>query len=574
MVLPIALLLSRQRQEIRKKASDVSGLRVGNLRASPTSITVGQTINVYVEGTGSDAYGYIEGKVVYESNYFEPVAPNQSLTPLVAAHSFYVDSQLFNFGANNKNALLTGQILKLTLRAKQAGSTSISLGGIAPGRPAKGILLNGSQSLFGSGANGISLTIISAATATPTATPVATVAPDAAIVYPFVSRDDQNSFKLNIDMSFGQLPSNAFVKVYYNSTQVNPASLVNGNTFTTLTQTGNSCSGPANCWIDIAGNTRVAGVTAGGKYNFVRIPFTFTGSAIQTATLRVGSETYVVKQTGGNFTTLSYDPSASISYNRNATPTPTATAVGTATPIVTSTPSPTPTTVATVGNSVSFTATGAGYGLINPTTYRIRLVLNSSPVPTDSPRGDRIRIFAYDPNNPPPGNWVTDPYDPSDIWGPSHCGRAALIPVGSQYIYCSTDINSLDFDLITGGTRRIMVSFFNDFTNPTQLRWSRPVSVDVNVPITTPTPTPTPTASVGGVPGDTNGNGCVGSADVGQVFFKFKGPGTGPNQCNPNDAARTAATADPNGDFNHDGCVNYMDFAIVTSDRFSDSCNE
>jgi hypothetical protein len=70
------------------------------------------------------------------------------------------------------------------------------------------------------------------------------------------------------------------------------------------------------------------------------------------------------------------------------------------------------------------------------------------------------------------------------------------------------------------------------------------------------------------VPGDVNGDGCVGIQDLAQVAFNFRGP----SSCTPNDAARTEAGADPQGDFNHDGCVNYMDFAIVASSRFSNTC--
>lgn len=177
LVLPIALLLSRQRQEIRKRA-DTGGTLSGNLRVNPTSVAVGQIINVYIEGTGNDAYGYIAGKLNYNPADFEPVGvwtPTETMT--ANARTFFATGQSFIFGANSSSSLLTGQMLKLTLRAKQISSASnFSLVAIDNDHPLGGILSGGQARIFGSGTSGINVAITPALTDTPTPTPTATLA--------------------------------------------------------------------------------------------------------------------------------------------------------------------------------------------------------------------------------------------------------------------------------------------------------------------------------------------------------------------------------------------------------------
>lgn len=709
LVLPIALMLSRQRQEIRKQAADYTGVSSGNLRVTPATAVVGQTVDVYFEdlqATPQGPFGFIQGKLLYDKADWAPVGV---WTPVVSAHKFWADGESFIFGANSKDALLSGQILKLTLRALRATTASnLSLIDIDPDHKLGGIKSGGAASIFGSGANGINVGIT---TSTPTAiptpglcscNPVAKFSREVSscsqygtsscygpnntnTTWGFRLENDQcyqyrwacgitwpagncNCTKDPVSttsMAFGDpsilnrclLPDSNYISQgetgwiygiangqYYvetyscggaGSTSVptpTPTATVvpaGPATFTLVPASNTVGSNPVLIEIrlnsgGIAISSAQAVILVDSKLNIVdssgtnssaitsvstfltnTLGNTVSSNTIKFTAAKAGPQTssQAVNETIARFyvktfltsgaATLSFktgqtlndslvltDDAENILGTANpltltlgivATPTPTTYVQPTPTPTTYIQPTPTSTTPSVQGANLKLSPATGTYNVKE--LFGVNVLLDTAGASTSG----TDFILSWSPASALEVRQVSDiSYGTSPLFVSN---TPTVDNINGKIISISTmssaanifsgkgTLATIIFNAKSAGTVNFRFECSTGSRSDSNI-WSQQQDI-INCGQTSGAVF-TISQVAGGVPGDTNGNGCVGIADLGQVALNFRGP----SSCTPNDAARTEPGPDSQGDFNHDGCVNYMDFAIVASSRFSNACIE
>lgn len=543
LVLPIALMLMRQRQELRKKAYESGGIQQVNLRVNPTTVSIGNNVDVYIEGN-NESYAYIQGKIIYDTAYFTPVGP---ITSVLSSHRFGLgDASIFYFGANNKSSLLSGQILKLTLRATKAGLTSVSIGPNGS-HIAKGVKLDGSIVNFTStlgAASGISVAI---AEATPT--PTATASPTPVVIVTATPLAGTPSFSPSC-----------------------------GNRGTTITITGPNLGTEGKvclvkeatigypCGYNMATsrtNTQiVATIPTNLRDDEITTPFSIRIETKASA----GSSDYITPAlmltVSTNCAVVTPPPTTA------PTATPGVTAPPTATPRIT--PTPTPTATPPPVGSASLTLVPAST-TIGSSPVLIQVKLNSGEIAVASAQSVIIvdsKLSVVDVS----GNAVTSivagdtslsyilkntvvsnviSFSASKA-SPQTAAAAVNGTFAKFYVKALQTSGTATLTFKTGNTGDDSMILTNDAENI--LGSTTPLSLSLGTPTS--------------VAGDVNGNGCVGLYDLSYVAGHYQTS----SQCTPSRAPSPIGPAS-NGDFNNDGCVDGADYTIV-NERANISCNE
>ena len=134
LVLPIALLLVRQRQEIRKKAFDFGMLSVVN-----STVSNDQVFDIFVQIPIGENVGYAKGALNFNKDHWQSVEFSDlfGIQNVANGVKFASSNDLtngkvnFTVGAKSNSQYLTGVFYKISLKPKTnyVGATTISLSG-------------------------------------------------------------------------------------------------------------------------------------------------------------------------------------------------------------------------------------------------------------------------------------------------------------------------------------------------------------------------------------------------------------------------------------------------------------